>query len=155
MPDAISWSAIDLASLIGIEKPSPMLPDCEPAPVEPSEAIEDGMPMTRPVSSTSAPPLLPGLTAASVWIALVTTAPPSPAEARALSLVVVTGRSRALTMPVVTVPARPSGLPTAMTGEPTLTASESPRVAGVSLSAPFIAMTARSVEGSVPTTVAE
>ena len=62
MPPAISWSAIDFASLIGIEKPSPMLPDCDPPPVEPSEAIEDGMPMTRPVvsrdrvESTTRPP---------------------------------------------------------------------------------------------------
>ena len=36
------------------------------------------------------------------------------------SAAVVTGRLRALTMPVVTVPARPSGLPIAMTGSPTL-----------------------------------
>ena len=42
-----------------------------------------------------------------------------------------TGRLRALTIPVVTVPARPSGLPTAMTGWPTTRASESPMLTGV------------------------
>jgi len=71
------------------------------------------------------------LIAALVWIALVTTG----------SLVVcwvgsvwasevVTGRLSALTMPVVTVPARPSGLPTAMTGSPTLMALASRRAIG-------------------------
>ena len=34
-------------------------------------------------------------------------------------------------MPVVTVPARPSGLPIAMTGSPTLRSSESPMAIGL------------------------
>ena len=72
-----------------------------------------------------------------------------------LSASVVTGRLRALTMPVVTVPARPSGLPTAMTGSPTAIVSESPMATGVrSLGAFLTGMTARSVEGSVPRTSA-
>ena len=57
------------------------------------------MPITRPWASTSAPPLLPGLTAASVWIALVTTCspalcPPPNGFSPLDSACVVTGRSR-------------------------------------------------------------
>ena len=44
---------------------------------------------------------------------------------------VETGRSTAETMPVVTVLARPSGLPTAMTGWPTTTLDESPNAAAL------------------------
>src|SRR5664280_1591563 len=58
-------------------------------------------------------------------------------------------------MPVVTVPARPSGLPTAMTGSPTFRRLASPRAMALrSLGALVSLMTARSVDGSVPTTVA-
>ena len=58
-------------------------------------------------------------------------------------------------MPVVTVLARPSGLPTAMTGSPTVTFEESPSADGLrSSGASFSLMTARSVVGSVPTIVA-
>jgi hypothetical protein len=72
-----------------------------------------------------------------------------------LSAWVVTGRLSALTMPVVTVPASPRGLPTAMTGSPTPILSESPIAMGVrSLGASVMVMTARSVEGSVPRTSA-
>ena len=72
MPLSISCVAIDLASLTGIANPMPMLPHCEPAD-EPREAIEELMPTSWPLALTSAPPLLPGLMAAEVWIALVTT----------------------------------------------------------------------------------
>ena len=61
--------------------------------------------MTSPAALTSGPPELPGLIAASVWIALMnawSSGLRSPAE---------TGRLSALTMPVVTVPASPSGAP--------------------------------------------
>ena len=72
------------------------------------------MPMTWPFMSSSGPPELPGLIAASVWIALMkdwsSASPPG-----------VTGRFRALTMPVVTVLSRPSGAPTAITWSPTTT----------------------------------
>ena len=59
--------------------------------------------------STNAPPELPGLIAASVWIASMTVAwfEDSP--------LVDTGRSSEETIPVVTVPARPRGEPTAIT----------------------------------------
>ena len=79
---------------------------------------------------------MPGLIAADVWMALVTTGSVwvwsgRVVRSRLALALVVTGRLRALTMPVVTVPARPSGLPTAMTGSPTARSSESPTAIGV------------------------
>ena len=62
------WSTIGMTSSIGIAKPTPMLP-LSPPTVWPAVAIEALMPTTLPLRSTSAPPLLPGLIAASVWIA--------------------------------------------------------------------------------------
>ena len=59
------------------------------------------MPTTSPLRSTRAPPLLPGLIAALVWIT----------SGRALPLGSLTWRPRALTMPSVTLDWRPSGLP--------------------------------------------
>ena len=63
-------------------------------------------------------------------------------------------RFRALTMPSVTVPARPSGAPIATAVSPTFSLLESAKVIGVSPDAPSSLMTARSVVGSVPTIVA-
>ena len=147
-PFAMSWSPTDFAWFDGIAKPRPIDPDCD-APDE-SVAIDDVMPMTRPCASNSGPPELPGLMAASIWMAFVTTGDsvfPSPA--------VVTGRATADTMPVVTVFARPSGLPTAMTALPTTTPSESANVAAAkSLGGSTILTTARSVDASRPTMVA-
>src|SRR5215218_5208644 len=73
-------------------------------------------------------------------------APPDPA--------VSTPRWRALTMPAVTEPSSPSELPTASTVSPTSRASLSPRVAAFSPETPWALTTARSVAGSVPTTLA-
>lgn len=73
----MSWSAIDLASLTGMAKPMPMLPPC-PLPPPPSWAIELLMPMSRPSASTRAPPEFPGLIAAEVWMAFVTTGSAEP-----------------------------------------------------------------------------
>src|SRR5450830_352644 len=56
-------------------------------------------------------------------------------------------------MPDVTVSPTPSGLPTARTTSPTLTASESPMTRVGRLVASILT-TARSVAGSVPTTLA-
>ena len=87
-------------------------------------AIAELMPMTSPAMFTSGPPELPGLIAASVWIALMNEfSSAGPAE---------TGRFSALTMPVVTVDSSPSGAPTAITGSPTTTSSLSPNGSGVS-----------------------
>ena len=65
--------------------------------------MEELMPTTAPVMSTSGPPELPGLIAASVWIAGYVVELPS------LSEPTLTGRSSALTMPLVTVESRPNG----------------------------------------------
>ena len=53
-------------------------------------------------------------------------------------------------MPAVTVPCRPSGEPIAMTGSPTASESELPRLATVSSSVGTLS-TARSLMGSSPT----
>ena len=58
----------------------------------------------------------------------------------------------ALTIPAVAVRARPKGLPIATTASPTRTRSESPSGSGVRLrELASTRSTARSVEGSVPT----
>ena len=57
---ATAWRMIGLAMLIGMAKKMP----CAPS----AKAVLT--PMTVPVSSTSGPPELPGLMAASVWIRL-------------------------------------------------------------------------------------
>ena len=81
----------------------------EPASLPPILAIAEFTPISSPFIFTRAPPELPGLIAASVWMASSTvTSPPEPSPA-------ATGRSSALTMPVVTVPCRPSGEPIATT----------------------------------------
>ena len=122
---------------IGMAKPRPTLPP-------PTDAIAVFTPMTAPLAATSAPPELPGLIGASVWTALITAlvSLPSPASR--------TGRSRALTMPLVTVPASPSGEPMATTGSPTTTSSESPSDAATSPGFSTL-RTAMSLAGSRPT----
>ena len=58
-------------------------------------------------------------------------------------------------MPLVTVPSSPNGLPNARTGSPTSTALESARRSGSSSACgASTRRTARSVEGSVPTSSA-
>ena len=66
------------------------------------------MPITRPWMSTSAPPELPGLIGALVWIVSGSVMPP-PSLALRLS---------ALTMPWVTLELSPSGLPIAIAMSP-------------------------------------
>ncbi len=90
--------------------------------------------------------------AALVWMALVTAALPGSSTD---SGAVLTGRSRALTMPVVTVPESPKGLPMAITGSPTESPWSSPiPTAAKSEGASLTCSTARSVEGSEPVTSA-
>ena len=69
--------------------------------------------MTWPDALTSAPPLLPGLIGALVWIAPASVAAAEPSAAGS-----VTARSVAETIPWVTLPDRPSGLPIASTTSP-------------------------------------
>ncbi len=63
-------------------------------------------------------------------------------------------RFSALMMPLVTVPARPSGAPIAIAVSPTLSLSESANSSGVRPEASVSLMTARSLSGSVPTSSA-
>ena len=124
---------------------------------EARDAIEEVIPTSAPDESTRAPPELPGLIAALVWMAEVTTTslPWLFAVFSEDTACVVTGRFRAETMPVVTVSDSPRGLPTAITGCPTLRPEESPQDATVRSDGGFSSFsTARSVEGSVPTTLA-
>src|SRR5262245_22395158 len=113
------------------------------APVSP--AIWELTPITWPAALNSGPPELPWLIAASVWIA---------------SLIVNLFsawicRWSALTIPLVTVSSRPNGLPIATTGSPTCTFDESPNETGCSTDdGASTLITARSVDGSVPTTEA-
>ena len=85
-----------LVSFIGTARPSP----------QPATAVL--MPTTRDDESASAPPELPGLSAASVWMTSSTTRAVRPSR-------VGSDRPSPLTTPAVTEPARPSGLPTATT----------------------------------------
>ena len=100
--------------------------------------------MSSPCGFTSAPPLLPGLMAASVWIKA------SMADWSSMMLMFL---PLALMIPAVTVEFRLKGLPMAMTHSPTSTWSEFPMATGCRPSS-LIWIRATSVEGSVPTTLA-
>ena len=102
------------------------------------------IPTTSPCASTSGPPELPGLIAASVWIA-----------SGIVTLDSWISRPSALTTPFVTVgpPGRFRALPMATTSSPTSNSDESPSSSCRRPSA-SIFRTAMSVGGSRPTTVA-
>ena len=70
LPVSMICSTVRRTWLIGIAKPTPMLP---PSPVRlpPTVAIAELTPTTSPSRLTSGPPELPGLMAASVWMALM------------------------------------------------------------------------------------
>ena len=87
----------------------------------PSVSMAASIPMTWPRAFTSGPPELPGLIGASVWIASKKTCGVVPLAAPGC-----TGRFTALTIPLVTVSASPSGEPIATTGSPTATPAELP-----------------------------
>jgi len=77
------------------------------------------IPTTCPRLSTSGPPLLPGLRAASVWMTLSTIRDAEPER-------VGNDRPRADTTPAVTEPAKPFGFPIATTSWPTWRPDASP-----------------------------
>ncbi len=104
------------------------------------------MPISSPFRFTKAPPELPGLRAASVWIN--DSMPILPPLELWLMLLAF-----ALTIPAVTVELNPKGLPTASTHSPILRSSLFPKVIGVSFSASIL-IRARSVASSVPITLA-
>ena len=122
----------------GIAKPTPSFPPD-------SLSIWAVTPITSPAMFSSTPPEFPWLMAASVWIVLVIVK----------LFGAVMSRWRALTMPDVTVFASPNGLPIATTPSPTATLDESPSASGCrSEDGAFTLITAKSLEASVPTTVA-
>ena len=134
----MSCDVIDLTVLLGIANPTPSFPP-------ESLSICELTPITFPLASSSGPPELPWLIAASVWMALV--------------IGWLSGdwmvRPVALTMPAVSESARPNGLPIANTPWPVCTVDESPSVSGVRVVADGSTLiTARSVSASLPTRVA-
>ena len=133
-PRSCSSFKMGLAVLIGIAKPMPSTP--------PRAILALLIPTTSPSAFTSAPPLLPGLMAASVWIRLNLRSP--------ISML----RFKELITPTVTLPrnSKPSGLPMAMAGSPTCRVSLSPNSATVR-SLASILTTAKSVAGSAPKTL--
>src|SRR3954451_2962257 len=98
-PRPAIWPAIDRTVLLAIAKP---IPEAAP-PSSGSVAASVGMPMTAPSESTSAPPLLPGLIGALVWITAGSATPPPSGTVRLVEL----------TTPWVTLERSPSGLPIA------------------------------------------
>ena len=108
------------------------------------EAIAVLMPISSPRVLTSAPPELPGFTAASVWMN-------DSIFISALRMLML--RALALTMPAVTVDVRLKGLPTANTHSPMWRLSELPNEMIGRLSASIFSR-AMSVDGSVPITFA-
>src|SRR6201999_156545 len=124
----------------GTAKPTPALWSALP-----SVAIWSTTPITSPSPSSSGPPELPGLTAASVWIAWATVKP--------LGASIV--RSSPETTPVEKLQAYTKGAPIAATEAPTLSAEESPSSSGWSSSpSGSKRIAARSLASSVPSTSA-
>ncbi|KAG1167652.1 hypothetical protein G6F35_017662 [Rhizopus arrhizus] len=100
------------------------------------------MPTRLPSASTSAPPELPGLMAASVWMKFSYVFRPSPL------------RPSADTIPCVVVCPTPNGLPIASTTSPTRSPRSGASVAAGRARNVLSFSTARSVSGSAPTTLA-
>src|SRR6478672_1966357 len=113
------------------------IPGASLAPICGSSAASVGMPITRPDRSTSAPPGLPGLIAALVWMT----------DERVTPLPSGTLRRTAETMPSVTLERSPRGFPRASAMSPTSTCDESENVAGRGR-APAMRITARSFAAS-------
>ena len=106
--------------LLGMANP---MPGAGAPPVSGSNAASVGIPTTWPDRSASAPPLLPGLIAALVCTACGSVAPGPPFAPGS-----VTVRPTAETMPLVTLPVSPNGLPMARTMSPITSFDESPNV---------------------------
>ena len=104
-----------LTASTGTAKPTP-----EFWSLPPLVRIWELTPITRPWSSSSGPPELPGLIAASVCTA--------PEIEKPFGAWIV--RPSADTMPLVTVPSSPNGLPIAIAGSPGWRSSEAPSSSG-------------------------
>ena len=111
----------------------------KPMPTEPPEGLTIAvvMPTTCPAMSNAGPPELPGLIGASSWRKRSNGPPPRL-------------RPSAETMPAVTDPPRPNGLPAASIQSPTRTLRESPQVMAGSGCGGSTFSTATSVSGSRP-----
>jgi hypothetical protein len=136
---ASSCFSTPVAVPAGMAKPTPTLPLLP----SPAVAMATLMPITLPDVSTSVPPELPSLMAASVCSRPVSFSDP-----------VSRLRSSADTMPAVTVPVSPSGAPNASTVSPTATPSSVPKVMGVRPVTPTARTRARSWVLSAATTLA-
>ena len=126
---------IGLATSIGMAKPMPCA----------SWLTAVLMPMTWPPESSSGPPELPGLMAASVWIRLF-----SCSELDVIESPATIWRPRPEITPVVTVFSNsPSGLPMAIASCPGLSSELEPME---TVGRPLLStlMMARSVSGSIP-----
>ncbi len=135
--DLISWDTTASTRFDGIAKPTPFAGVLDSV----LTAVNVGMPMNSPCKLTRAPPLLPGLMGASVWMALEIVVPADS----------VTLRFSALIMPSVAVSVIPSGLPIASTSWPTVSFDELPICATVIWANGGMRTTARSSAGSFPT----
>ena len=123
---------------IGTAKPTP-------SPPPPVDWIWELIPITRPFASSSGPPELPWLMAASVWIAF----PILKAVRESMS------RLTAEITPIDSDCCSPNGLPMAATGSPTWRPLEEPSGTGVRLRpAGFTLSSATSELRSAPTTFA-
>jgi hypothetical protein len=126
-PLRISCGTTRFTTSTGIAKPTP---DDEPD----SDRSAVFTPMRRPAESSSGPPELPGLIAASVWIT----------STRSCASSVGTRRCMALTMPVDMAWPSPNGLPIVKVAWPTCKSAEEPIGIGGSDGAPSSRSTARS-----------
>ena len=111
------WSTKPRTVSMGMANPTPEL-----APLPVGSAMAVLMPTRRPRESSSTPPELPGLMAASVWITFLMGTPLGPG--------VASSRPRPDTMPWVRVWSRPNGLPMANTFWPTCRPADAPTVTG-------------------------
>mmetsp|Transcript_27993 Transcript_27993/g.89207 ORF Transcript_27993/g.89207 Transcript_27993/m.89207 type:complete len:266 (-) Transcript_27993:4316-5113(-) len=141
-PLLMIWPTTRRTVSTGMAKPMPLKP-----PVLDTSATLT--PMRRPLLSSSGPPLLPGLMAASVCTQLRMMAPVTPR----------TSRPSALTTPLVKVRSRPKGLPMADAAWPTTSDELEPMGTGLALERasrplPSMRSTAMSFSGSAPTRMA-
>jgi hypothetical protein len=133
-----SWSSDRLTVSTGTAKPTP-----EPSPVV--VWIWELIPSTRPRLSSSGPPELPWLMAASVWIAPVVSKPVSDWIERPVALMTPTDSDCS----------SPNGLPMAATGEPTTRSLAEPSGSGRRVSpCGSTFRSATSENGSKPSTFA-
>jgi hypothetical protein len=134
-PNSRSCWITFLAISLGIEKPMPIEPP-------EGEKIAVLTPITSPSVLNIGPPELPRLIEASVWMK----------SSYGPALI---SRERAETMPAVTVPPRPNGLPIASTQSPIRVSVLSPQLAAFRSWSVSTLSSARSVLSSRPTISAD